>query len=460
MTRIPSVLFVCVHNAGRSQMAAAYLTHLAGDRVEVRSAGSAPADSVNPAVVAALAEEGIDISAEVPKVLTVEAVQESDVVITMGCGDVCPVFPGKRYEDWVLEDPAGQGVEAVRPIRDEIRGRIEALIAEIAPHGSLTMTQAPTTEDPAEEAVLQRLSLLDRFLPVWILLAMAGGLLLGRLVPGVQGALDSVKVGETSLPIALGLLLMMYPVLAKVRYEEMGHVTGDRRLLWLSLLLNWVIGPFLMFVLAWVFLADEPAFRTGLIVIGLARCIAMVLIWNDLACGDGEAAALLVAINSLFQIVAYALLGTFYLAILPGWLGLDTQDVQFSTWDITKAVLFFLGIPLAAGYLTRRIGLRTKGKAWYEGTFLPAHRAVRAVRPALHHRRDVRPPGRRDPERPRLGGADRHPPARLLRGDVERLLLPRECARVSATRRRPRSPSPRLGTTSNWPSRSASACGA
>jgi arsenate reductase len=129
----PSVLFVCVHNAGRSQMAAAYLTHLAGDRIEVRSAGSAPASSVNAAVVEALAEEGIDISAEVPKVLTVDAVRESDVVITMGCGDVCPIFPGKRYEDWVLEDPAGQGVESVRPIRDEIRARIEALIAEIAP---------------------------------------------------------------------------------------------------------------------------------------------------------------------------------------------------------------------------------------------------------------------------------------------------------------------------------------
>lgn len=131
-----SVLFVCVHNAGRSQMAAAYLTHLAAGRVEVRSAGSAPADSVNAAVVEAMLEESIDIRAEVPKVLTVEAVQESDVVITMGCGDVCPVFPGKRYEDWQLADPAGQGVEAVRPIRDEIRGRIKALIVEIAPAGA------------------------------------------------------------------------------------------------------------------------------------------------------------------------------------------------------------------------------------------------------------------------------------------------------------------------------------
>ena len=133
MTDKPSVLFVCVHNAGRSQMAAAYLTHFAGDRIEVRSAGSAPADTVNPAVVAAMAEEGIDIAAEVPKVLTVDAVKASDFVITMGCGDACPFFPGKRYEDWVLEDPAGQGVESVRPIRDEIRGRIEALVAELVP---------------------------------------------------------------------------------------------------------------------------------------------------------------------------------------------------------------------------------------------------------------------------------------------------------------------------------------
>ena len=131
MSDKPSVLFVCVHNAGRSQMAAAYLTHLAGDHIEVRSAGSAPADSVNPAVVEAMAEVDIDISAETPKVLTVEAVKESDVVITMGCGDACPIFPGKRYEDWVLEDPAGQGIDAIRPIRDEIRQRIENLVAEL-----------------------------------------------------------------------------------------------------------------------------------------------------------------------------------------------------------------------------------------------------------------------------------------------------------------------------------------
>jgi ACR3 family arsenite transporter len=223
----------------------------------------------------------------------------------------------------------------------------------------------------ADEAILGRLSLLDRYLPAWILLAMIGGLLLGRLVPQVQDVLDAIRIGQTSLPIALGLLLMMYPVLAKVRYEDMGRVTRDRRLFWIALFLNWVVAPLVMFTLAWLLLADQPAFRTGLIVIGLAPCIAMVLIWNDLAFGDREAAALLVAINSILQVLAYALLGTFYLKILPGWLGLDTQDVAFSTWDITKAVLFFLGVPLVAGFLTRRVGVRRRGRAWYEGTFIP-----------------------------------------------------------------------------------------
>lgn len=225
--------------------------------------------------------------------------------------------------------------------------------------------------DPVESAVVARLSTLDRFLPLWIALAMGVGLVLGRLVPGLNTALDSVKVDQTSLPIAIGLFAMMYPVLARVKYEDIGHLTGDRRMLWLSLILNWLIGPALMFALAWIFLPDEPAFRTGLIVIGLARCIAMVLIWNDLACGDREAGALLVAINSVFQILAYALLGTFYLAILPGWLGLGSQDVQFSTWEITKAVLIFLGIPLLAGYLTRRIGVARKGEQWYDNVFGP-----------------------------------------------------------------------------------------
>jgi ACR3 family arsenite transporter len=223
----------------------------------------------------------------------------------------------------------------------------------------------------SDEQVVGNLSTLDRFLPLWIVLAMALGLLLGRGIPGLQSTLDAVKIDNTSILIAIGLFAMMYPVLARVKYEEMGDLAGDRKMLWLSLLLNWLVGPLLMFALAWIFLADYPEFRTGLIVIGLARCIAMVLIWNDLACGDREAGALLVAINSIFQIIAYALLGTFYLAILPGWLGLDTQDVEFPTWGITKAVLIFLGTPLLLGFLTRQIGVSRKGKDWYDNTFAP-----------------------------------------------------------------------------------------
>ena len=222
-----------------------------------------------------------------------------------------------------------------------------------------------------EPAVVARLSTLDRFLPVWIGVAMAAGLGLGSLVPGLEHHLASLQVGSVSLPIAIGLLVMMYPVLARVRYEELGSLHGEWRLFGASLVLNWLIGPALMFALAWTLLPHQPAYRTGLIVVGLARCIAMVLIWSDLAGADREATAVLVALNSLFQIAAYSLLGWFYLSVLPGWLGLDTQGFSVSIWEVARTVLIFLGIPLAAGYLTRRIGLRARGLTWYEQRFLP-----------------------------------------------------------------------------------------
>ncbi|MEO9239602.1 MAG: ACR3 family arsenite efflux transporter, partial [Jatrophihabitantaceae bacterium] len=207
--------------------------------------------------------------------------------------------------------------------------------------------------------------------PVWIVLAMATGILLGREIPSLASRLDTVKVGSVSLPIAIGLLLMMYPVLAKVRYRQLDRVTGDRRLLVSSLVLNWLVGPALMFALAWLLLPDLPTYRTGLIIVGLARCIAMVLIWNDLSCGDREAAAVLVAINSVFQIVAFGALGWFYLQVLPGWLGLSRSSAQFPTGTIFVSVLVFLGIPLLAGYLTRTVGERSRGTEWYENRFLP-----------------------------------------------------------------------------------------
>ena len=223
----------------------------------------------------------------------------------------------------------------------------------------------------AETSILQQLSTLDRFLPVWIGLAMVTGIGLGRLLPGLNDELDRIKVGQTSLPIAIGLLGMMYPVLARVRYSRLGELRAEKPMMASSLLLNWIIGPALMFALAWIFLADLPEFRTGLILVGLARCIAMVLIWNTLACGDNEAAAVLVVLNSVFQVVAYSLLGYFYLELLPGWLGLDQTAVDFQLWDIAKSVLIFLGIPLAAGFVTSVAGRKRKGDAWYEGEFLP-----------------------------------------------------------------------------------------
>ncbi len=215
------------------------------------------------------------------------------------------------------------------------------------------------------------LSTLDRFLPVWIIAAMVLGLGLGRAVPGLDAALAEVEAGGISLPIALGLLVMMYPVLAKVRYDRLDTVTGDRRLMLTSLILNWVIGPAVMFALAWILLPDLPEYRTGLIIVGLARCIAMVIIWNDLACGDREAAAVLVALNSVFQVIAFGALGWFYLQVLPGWLGLATDEADFSVGEIVVNVLVFLGVPLAAYYLTRRLGEGARGRAWYEERFLP-----------------------------------------------------------------------------------------
>lgn len=230
---------------------------------------------------------------------------------------------------------------------------------------------APPAAQP-EAPVLARLSLLDRFLPVWIVAAMAVGIGLGRAVPRLDSTLERVQIDDVSVPIALGLLLMMYPVLAKVRYTDTRRVTGDRTLLAASLVLNWIIGPALMFSLAWLLLPDLPAYRTGLIVVGLARCIAMVLIWNDLSCGDREAAAVLVAINAVFQIVAFAGLGFFYLHLLPGWLGLSTTGVHVGFGRIAVSVLVFLGLPLVAGCLTRTVGERTRGRDWYESRFLPA----------------------------------------------------------------------------------------
>ena len=189
---------------------------------------------------------------------------------------------------------------------------------------------------------------------------------------GSNDWLDELRIGTVSLPIALGLLLMMYPVLAKVRYEELGRLRGERGLFGASLVLNWLVGPALMFALAWIFLADQPEYRTGVIIVGLARCIAMVLVWNDLARGDREGGGGPRGVNSLFQIAAYSLLGWFYLTLLPGWLGLDTQGFEVSIWEVARTVLIFLGIPLTRGLPDAAwSGSARQGREWFEGRFLP-----------------------------------------------------------------------------------------